>query len=128
MNWSSGIEALGRSRGGFTTKLHARCDAKGRPLGFVLMPGQTHDTQGFAPLFRMISDRVEAFLADKGYDADAIRDKIASAKVEADGSRIQGRSFSQRCHPACGLRDSALQKATWKLRNSHNVDTDMGLR
>ncbi|WP_424945432.1 transposase [Brucella anthropi] len=52
-------EALGRSRGGFTTKLHARCDAKGRPLGFVLTPGQTHDTQGFAPLFRMISDQIE---------------------------------------------------------------------
>jgi IS5 family transposase len=31
----------------------------------------------------MISDRIEAFLADKGYDADAIRDEIASAKVEA---------------------------------------------
>ena len=27
-------EALGRSRGGFTTKLHARCDAQGRPLAF----------------------------------------------------------------------------------------------
>ena len=44
-------EALGRSRGGFTTKLHARCDARGLPLGFVLTPGQTHDVQGFAPLF-----------------------------------------------------------------------------
>jgi len=76
-------EALGRSRGGFTTKLHARCDAKGRPLGFLLTPGQTHDTQGFAPLFRMISDRIEAFLADKGYDADAIREEIAEADVEA---------------------------------------------
>ena len=76
-------EALGRSRGGFTSKLHARCDAKGRPLGFVLTPGQTHDTQGFAPLFRMISDRIEAFLADKGYDADAIREEISSAKIEA---------------------------------------------
>ena len=76
-------EALGRSRGGFSTKLHALCDAKGRPLGFVLTPGQTHDTQGFAPLFRMISDRIEAFLADKGYDADVIRAEISSAKVEA---------------------------------------------
>jgi hypothetical protein len=45
-------EALGRSRGGFTTKLHARCDAKGRLLGFVLTPGQTHDIQGFAPSAR----------------------------------------------------------------------------
>jgi transposase len=58
-------EALGRSRGGFTTKLHARCDAKGRPLGFVLTPGQTHDIQGFAPLFRMISDRIEAVIPSK---------------------------------------------------------------
>jgi transposase len=53
------------------------------PLGFVLTPGQTHDVQGFAPLFRMISDKIEAFLADRGYDADAIREEIAKADVEA---------------------------------------------
>lgn len=62
---------------------NARCDAKGRPLVFVLTPGQTHDTQGPAPSFRMISDRIEAFLADKGYDGDAIREEIASADIEA---------------------------------------------
>ncbi|WP_273773135.1 transposase [Brucella intermedia] len=39
--------------------------------------------KGFAPLFRMISDQIEAFLADKGYDADSIRDEIASANIEA---------------------------------------------
>ena len=55
---AQGTEALGRSRGGFTTKLHARCDARGRPLGFVLTPGQTHDVHGFAPLFRMIGDKI----------------------------------------------------------------------
>src|SRR3546814_1045917 len=61
-DWSSDVcssdLALGRSRGGFSTKLHARCDARGLPLGFVLTPGQAHDVQGFAPLFRMISDRI----------------------------------------------------------------------
>ena len=31
----------------------------------------------------MIGDRIEAFLADRGYDADAIRDEIAKAGVEA---------------------------------------------
>ena len=65
-------EALGRSRGGFTTRLHARCDAQGRPPGFVLTPGQTHDGHGLAPLFCMIGDRIEAFLADRGDDADAM--------------------------------------------------------
>jgi transposase len=34
---------------------------QGLPLGFVLTPGQSHDVQGFAPLFRMIEDRIEAF-------------------------------------------------------------------
>jgi transposase len=49
----------------------------------VLTPGQTHDVQGFGPLFRMLGDRIEALLADKGYDADAIRAEIAAAGVEA---------------------------------------------
>jgi len=31
----------------------------------------------------MIGDRIEAFLADRGYDADAIREEIAMADVEA---------------------------------------------
>ena len=39
--------------------------------------------QGFAQLFRMITDRIEAFLADRGYDADAIREEIEAAGVEA---------------------------------------------
>jgi hypothetical protein len=58
-------EALGRSRGGFSTKLHARCDARGPPLGFVVTPGQAHDIQGFGPLCRMIADRVRMLLADR---------------------------------------------------------------
>ena len=48
----------------------------------MLTPGQAHDVQGFAPLFGMIDDRVEAFLADRGYDADAIREEIAAADLE----------------------------------------------
>jgi|GEM_PF-549871 len=36
-------EALGRSRGGLTTKVHARVDGNGRPFTFALTPGQQHD-------------------------------------------------------------------------------------
>ena len=39
--------------------------------------------KGFGPLFRMLADRVEALLADKGYDADAIREELPKADVEA---------------------------------------------
>lgn len=31
----------------------------------------------------MIADKIEALLADKGYDADAIREELANAEVEA---------------------------------------------
>jgi transposase len=36
-------QALGRSRGGLTTKIHMLADALGRPLRFILTGGQTHD-------------------------------------------------------------------------------------
>ena len=48
----------------FTTKLHALCDRQGRPLCFVLTPGQSHDVKGFGPLFSMLADQIEALLAD----------------------------------------------------------------
>jgi transposase len=36
--------ALGRSRGGFSTKIHILCDGVGHPLHFHLTPGQTHES------------------------------------------------------------------------------------
>ncbi len=39
--------------------------------------------QGFGPLFRMLAERIEALLADRGYDADAIRQELAKADIEA---------------------------------------------
>ena len=36
-------EALGRSQGGFGTKIHVRCDGKGKPITFLLTPGQQHE-------------------------------------------------------------------------------------
>jgi hypothetical protein len=36
-------EALGRSRGGFGTKLHVRAEGNGQLLTFALTPGQQHD-------------------------------------------------------------------------------------
>ena len=39
--------------------------------------------QGFGPLFKMLADRIEALLADKGYDSDAVRAEISAADVEA---------------------------------------------
>jgi hypothetical protein len=60
-------QALGRCRGGCTTKLHAVCDALGHPLRFIVTGGERHDcTQAQALLDGF---HAQAVLADKGYDA-----------------------------------------------------------
>jgi hypothetical protein len=40
----SGEQALGRSRGGFSCKIHITVDALGNPLRLVLTAGQRHDS------------------------------------------------------------------------------------
>src|ERR1035437_3240211 len=39
----NGPQAIGRSRGGLTTKIHALVDALGNPVALMLTPGQAHD-------------------------------------------------------------------------------------
>ena len=52
-----------------TTKIHASCDALGNPTGFHLTPGQACDLDRADVLLPDILGRIEAFLADKAYDA-----------------------------------------------------------
>ncbi len=62
--------ALGRSKGGFTTKIHALVDALGNPLKFILTPGQKHDVTQADDLIKDIKNTM--VLADKGYDSNAL--------------------------------------------------------
>jgi hypothetical protein len=50
--WKRGTErnALGRSRGGFSTKINARINAEGLPIGVVIATGQAHDVTAFPAL------------------------------------------------------------------------------
>ncbi len=67
-------QALGRSRGGFSTKIHIVVDALGNPLDLVLTGGQVHDvTQAPTLLGERESDFV---LGDKSYDADELIELI----------------------------------------------------
>jgi transposase len=43
-------EALGRSHGGFSTKVHVRAEGGGKVMTLALTPGQRHDTVAFAAL------------------------------------------------------------------------------
>ena len=64
----AGDEAIGRSKGGLTTKIHARVDALGNPTGFALSPGQAHDLEGADALLPDLEAGI--LIADKAFDAD----------------------------------------------------------
>jgi transposase len=73
-------EALGRSRGGFSTKIHVACDGLGKPVKFILTPGQDHDvTQGPALIANSEAEKV---IADKAYDSDDFIAKIEANDAE----------------------------------------------
>uniref|UniRef100_UPI0030C66CD0 IS5 family transposase n=1 Tax=Erythrobacter sp. Dej080120_24 TaxID=3024837 RepID=UPI0030C66CD0 len=68
--------ALGRSRGGFTSKIHARCDNQGLPLGFILTGGEASDYTAAEPLMEIPIATPKALLADKGYDGNRFRESL----------------------------------------------------
>ena len=69
------IQAIGRSRGGRTTKIHAIVDGACRPLAFCLSGGNVADIT-VAPALLATAPLSRSFLADQGYDARAFREQI----------------------------------------------------
>lgn len=70
-------EAIGKSRGGNTTKIHLAVDSGGMPVYFELSGGQVHDIK-HAPTLVANSPACLIVIADKGYDSDEFRDYIES--------------------------------------------------
>src|SRR5713101_1773821 len=63
-------QAIGKSKGGMTTKILALTDALGTLVRFVLLPGQRFDTVGVPPLIEGIE--FGALIADKAFDSNDI--------------------------------------------------------
>jgi transposase len=74
-------QAFGRSRGGFTCKVHCLSDAAGLPLAFHLTGGEAADCTQFETLTALAEARPGYLIADKGYDSDAIRGSLHEAGV-----------------------------------------------
>jgi transposase len=96
---------VGRSRGGFTTKIHARVDAKGRPISLLISPGEAHDVTYAEALLEGL-EQCAVVVADKAYDADRVR-----AHIRAQGAvpNIPNRSHR--------TKKSRWKKALYRERN-----------
>jgi len=72
---SIAAEAIGKSRGGNTTKIHMAVDSYGLPIEFILTGGEVHDSKAAPDLIEQLP-KSEYTVADKGYDSEFVRDKI----------------------------------------------------
>jgi hypothetical protein len=67
------VQAFGRSRGGFTTKGHLRCNGVGLPIGGHIVGFAGSESHRWDALMGRWDSDAGAMLADKGYESDAIR-------------------------------------------------------
>ncbi|WP_375758702.1 IS5 family transposase [Corallococcus exercitus] len=71
---------MGRSRGGFSTKVHAVTTTGGKPIHLALTPGQQHESTMAEEL--LVHAEGEAFIADTGYDAERIRSNVLKVEMK----------------------------------------------
>jgi transposase len=93
-------QAIGRSRGGLTTKLHLAVDATGNPLRLILTKGQIVDIDCAHALIEDLC--YGALIADKGYDAHALVSTIevhgALAVISPHSNRLHPRSYDHQLY------------------------------
>jgi transposase len=70
-------QAIGRSRGGRNTKIHAIADAKGRLLSILLTGGQAHDCPPAQRLIRR-AKAAQKMLGDRAYDSAELRQWLSA--------------------------------------------------
>ena len=111
-------QALGRSRGGFSTKIHITVDRLGNPLRACLTEGQRNDiTQAEALTIGYSSEYV---IGDKGYDGDDFIEVIeangAVAVIPPRQNRVQQRDYDKHLYKERHLVECFINKIKWYRR------------
>ena len=97
-------QAIGISRGGRSTKIHAIVDSKGRPLNFAVTGGQVHDSQVVGDVLDTPKPPL-AITADKAYDSEKVRQQIK------DEGALPIIPEPQQCHQESLLSQTLLSAA-----------------
>ncbi|MFD5478963.1 IS5 family transposase, partial [Streptomyces hawaiiensis] len=124
----AGSEGLGRSRGGFTTKVHLSADGRCRPLSLVITPGQRADCTQFKPVLEKIRvpklgpgrprKKPDSLAADKAYSNRPCREYLRRRDIrhtipeKADSQAARLRKGSR------GGRPPGFDEERYKKRNT----------
>ena len=122
-----GDHAIGRSRGGLSTKLHLACDGHGRPLSVVLTGGNVNDCTVFEYVMTGVSfprpgpgrtaTRPVRVLADKGYSSRAIREYLRRRRIPATIPERRDQQANRQRRGRAGGRPPAFDTVAYRRRN-----------
>ena len=113
---------MGRSRGGLSTKIHARVDAKGRPVCLLISPGEVHDVTCAEALLAGLEQRA-VVIADKGYDADRVRTHIRAQGAIPNIPNRSNRKKRYRWKKALYRQRNQVERFFNKLKQFRRVAT-----
>jgi transposase len=104
-------QAIGRSRGGRTTKIHTVVDGEGRIIAFELTVGQRHDIRPAAGLLEPLP-AAKSLLADAAYDSDAFRAFLTARGttpvIKENPSRKQHHPFDKEAYKGRNIIERAF--------------------
>ncbi|UPZ26392.1 IS5 family transposase [Streptomyces sp. LRE541] len=119
--------AIGRSRGGLTTKIHLAADGRCRPLAFALTAGQAGDAPAFTDVMARLRvprplgrprTRPDLVLADKAYSSRAIRDHLRRRGIRPVIPQRADQQANRRQRGQAGGRPPAFDREAYKQRNT----------
>lgn len=115
-------QAVGRSRGGRNTKIHAIADAKGRLLSILLSGGEAHDCPSASRLIRR-TKAARKLLGDKAYDSAELRQWLKNrgtkAVVPNRSNRKQPFSFDKKSYK----QRHRIENAFCRLKDFRRIAT-----
>jgi len=113
--------ALGRSRGGLSTKIHALTDRFCPPLTLMLSPGQAGDNPYLKPLLqahRHGDTRAFRLLADKAYSHPSTRAHLRAKRIPHTIPERSDQITHRRKQGSAGGRPPAFDAELYKDRNT----------
>ncbi len=114
-------QAMGKSRGGLSTQIHAAVDALGYPVRLLLTAGQVSEytqaealIEGFKPGY---------VLADKGYDSDRFVSAIAESQAIPVIPSIRNRKIPRAWDKEIYKERNLVERLFQKLKNFRRIAT-----
>ena len=111
-------QALGRSRGGFGSKIHIVVDALGFPLRFSLTGGERHDVTQAEPLLAPL--QFGCAIADRAYDSEPLLKMVIAKQAEAvippRRNRTAQRDYDKQLYKERNVIERFINKVKWCRR------------